>query len=190
MSRLITAALTAVFLLFANGALADSQEDRLREVLPEIQSAIMQQGLVKTLRAYNAARADMTQADIDVLETTWKAELGSGNQPLITGTVRNVTALRMRKVIRETGRVVSAINVVDARGLSIAQTSTLPCVWLGTTGNVTNIAAADPNMVLIGNVDSKGSARLSQFEAFFPVADPDTGELIGAVVLIVDAESL
>ena len=189
MSRFIILFSMAYVLLFANGALAESQEDRLRGDLPEIQSAIMQQNLVKTLRIVNENRRDMTQAEIDGLEAIWQAELNSGNQPLITGVVRNITALRLRKVIRDTGRVVSEIKVVDARGISIAQTTVFPSIWLGTDGNTPNIAAADPNMVLISNVESEALNRSRQLEAFFPVADPDTNELIGAVILVVEAES-
>lgn len=189
MSRFFVLFTTIYVLLFVNGALAESQEDRLRSTLPEIQTAILQQNLVKTLRTYNESRRDMTQADIDGLEAIWHAELGSGNQPLITGIVRNVTALRMRKVIRDTGRVVSAINVIDARGVSIAQTTTFPYIWQGKAEEATDIAAADPNMVLISNVESEASDQSRQLEAIFPVTDPDTNELIGAVILVVEAES-
>jgi len=175
-------------LLFANGAFAESQEDKLRNNLPEIRSALMQQDIVGTLRTYNKARHDMTQTDIEGLEAIWRAELGSGNQPLITGIVRNITALRMRKVIRDTGRVVSEINVIDARGVSIAQTTVFPHIR-GMAGEAGNIAAADPNMVLISSVDSQASDKSRQLEAFLPVIDPDTNELIGAVILVIEGES-
>ena len=132
MSRFIILFSMCYALLFANGALAESQEDRLRSNLTEIQAAIMQQNLVNRLRIVNENRRNMTQADIDGLDAIWHAELGSGNRPLVTGVVRNITALRMRKVIRDTGRVVSAINVIDARGVSIAQTTIFPHIWQGT----------------------------------------------------------
>ena len=189
MSRLTALALSAAVVFFANGALAESNESKLRQSLPELTSALMQQDIVKTLRTYNKARQDMTQAEIDGLEAIWHAELNSGNQPLITGVVRNMTALRMRKVIRDTGRVVSAINVIDARGVSIAQTTVFPHIWQGTAEEARDIAAADPNMVLINNVESDSLDRSRRLEAFFPVTDPDTNELIGAVILVVEAES-
>ena len=44
-------------------------------------------------------------------------------------------------------------------------------------------------MVLISTVESKASDQSRQLEAFFPVTDPDTNELIGAVILVVEAES-
>ena len=189
MTRLTALALSAVVVFFANGAFADSHEGKLRQMLPEIQSALMQQDIVETLRTYNKARKSMTQADIDGLEATWHAELDSGNRPLITGVVRNMTALRMRKVIRDTGRVISDINVIDARGVSIAQTTVFPHIWQGTAAEARDIAAADPNMVLISSVGSEASEQARQLEAFFPVTDPDTNELIGAVILVVEAES-
>ena len=189
MSRVIVLFSVIYALFFANGAFAETQEDKLRNALPEIQSALMEQDIVGTLRTYNRARDSMSQADIDGLEAIWRAELGSGNQPLITGVVRNITALRMRKVIRDTGRVISEINVLDARGVSIAQTTVFPHISQGTAGEAEDIAAADPNMVLISSVESQASDQSRQLEAFYPVIDPDTNELIGAVILVMEAES-
>jgi len=188
MSRLTAFALWAAVVLFANGAYADSPADRFQRIMPEIQSALMAQDLVKTLRTYNNSRQDMTQAYIDGLEATWQAELNANIQPLITGIVKNITAMRMRKVIRDTGRVISEINVIDAKGVSIAQTTVFPHIWQGSAAEAKDIAAANPNMVLISN-ESDASNQSRQLEAFFPVTDPDTNELIGAVILVIEAES-
>lgn len=190
MSRLAVLSLSFAILLFANGARADSHEDKLREYLPKIQSALMAQDVVKTLRNYNETRGDMTRDDIDGLEAIWQSELNSANRLLITGTVRNVTALRMKKVIRNTGRIVKQINLVDARGLSVAQTTAFPRIWQETTEKIMNVATVNPNMVSIGDIEFDESGQQRQFEAIVPVTDPDTDALIGSVILIVDADAL
>ena len=190
MSRYFVVALSLAASLFANAALADSHEEKLRVLLPGVQSALMEQGVVKTLRNYNETRRNISRADIDGLEAIWQAELNSANRPLVTGIVRNVTALRLRKVIRDTGRVVMQINLVDARGLSIAQTTVFPQIWQGTTEKLMQVATASSNMLSIGDIESDGTGQSRQFEAAFPVADPDTGALIGAVILVVDADAL
>jgi hypothetical protein len=190
MSRHFAVALSLAVSLFANGALADSHEEKLRQFLPNVQSAIMEQDVVSTLRNYNEIHRDMTRADIDGLEAIWQAELNSANRPLITGVVRNVTALRMKKVIRDTGRVIMQINLVDATGLSIAQTAVFPRIWQGAPEKIMNIATAGPNMVSVGDIVFNGSGQPRQFEAIFPVADPETDELIGSVILVIDADAL
>jgi hypothetical protein len=190
MFRPIVFSLPVAVLLFANGARADSHEDKLREYLPQIQSALIEQDVVKTLRNYNETRRDMTRTEIDGLEKIWQAELGSMNRPLITGTVRNVTALRMRKVVRNTGRIVTEINLLDARGLSVAQTSIFPRIWAAQTETLMNVATVNPELMRVGEIASDGPNQSRRFEAVVPVADPDTDELIGSVILVVDAEAL
>lgn len=181
MFKIIALALSAVVLLFANTAIAEPREDRLREILPEIQTAIMQQDLVRTLRTYNKNRGDMTQADIGGLEAIWQAERTAGNQPLTTGVVQNIVALRMRKVIRDTGKVVTAINVIDARGLSIAQTTAFPCIWQGQKTQIVDVSNdASPEI----------SIRERESEIQLAITDPDTGERIGTVIILIDADTL
>jgi len=190
MSRLSVTALSLAVLLFANGARADSHEEKFREYLPKIQSALMAQDVVRTLRNYNEIHREMTRADIDGLEAIWQAELKSANRPLITGVVRNVTALRLQKVVRDSGRIVTDINLVDAKGMSIAQTTVFPSIWQRSAETIMNVATVSPNTVTIGDIEFDGSGQPSRFEAVFPVADPDTQELIGSVILFVDADAL
>ena len=190
MSRLVVLSLSLAVLLFANGARADSHEEKLREYLPKIQSALMEQDVVKTLRNYNEIRSDMTRADIDGLEAIWQSELNSANRPLITGVVRNVTSLRMKKVIRNTDRIIMRINLVDARGLSVAQTAVFPRFWQVATEQIMNVATFNSNMVSVGDIGFDESGKQRQFEATIPVADPDTDELIGAVIVVIDADAL
>jgi len=190
MSRYVVLTLSLAVLLFATGARADSHEEKLREYLPKIQSALMDQGVVKTLRNYNETRRNMTLADIEGLEAIWQAELQSANRPLVTGIVRNVTTLRLQKAIRDTGRIVMQINLVDARGLSVAQTAVFPRIWQEATEKIMNVATVNSSMVSVGNIEFDGSGQTRQFEAIFPVTDPDSDELIGAVILVVDADAL
>ncbi len=190
MSRFVVLSLSLAISLFANGALADSHEEKLRQFLPTVQSALMEQDVVRTLRKYNEIHREMTRADIDGLEAIWQAEMSSANRPLVTGVVRNVTALRMKKVIRETGRVIMRINLVEAKGLSVAQTAVFPRIWQGPTEKIMNVATVNSNMVSIGDIEFDDSGKQRQFEATFPVTDPDTDELIGAVILVIDADAL
>ncbi len=190
MIRVFVLSLSVSILLFANTAHADSHEDKLREYLPQIQSALIEQDVVKTLRNYNETRRDMTRTEIDGLEEIWQAELGTTIRPLITGTVRNVTALRMRKVVRNTGPIVTEINLLDARGLSIAQTSVFPRIWEEQTETLMNVATVNAELVRVGEIASDGPGQSRRFEAIVPVADPDTDEVIGSVILVVNADAL
>ena len=190
MSRLIALGLSATVLFFANAALAGPQDDRLQRILPEIQATIMQQGVVTTLRTYNKSRRDLTQADIDGLESIWQADLNSGNQPLVTGVVRNMASLRMRKVIRDTGHIVTAINIIDTRGLSVAQTTVFPYISHGRKAQIASASMFGAAGPAIRKHEFDDSTRENLLEVQFAVADPDTDARIGTVILFIDMDSL
>lgn len=187
MLRLATISFAAGFLFFANAAFANSCESKILNILPEIRTAIVQKEVVNTLRSYNRSRSDMTQADIDMMEATWQSELSSANQPLIRGVVRNIVALRMRKVIRDTGRVISEIRIIDAKGISIAQTSVGPNIWRPETEKIIRASMIDGDTVFIDKFKIGDSTWA---EINFTVADPDTNKPIGTVVITIDVAAL
>ena len=123
MSRITCLAAAAAMFLVSNAAFADSHETKISKVLPDVQSLIVQQDLINALRASNKARGTMPQADIDALEAQWKSQRDASTHPLVDSVVENELAARMRKVIEETGTIINEIGVIDANGLSIAQSS-------------------------------------------------------------------
>ncbi len=190
MSRVFAVALSLAVSLSANVALADSHEEKIKKFLPAVESALMDEGVVRTLRNYNATRRDMTQSDIDGWERIWQAELGSNNRPLITGVVRNITALRMSRVMRGTGGIILKINLLDARGVSVAQTEVFPTIRQNSTAQLINVALTGPKILTVSELDFDGEGYTRQFEVLVPVIDPETDALIGSAILVVDADAL
>lgn len=190
MSRLFAVVLPCAVSLFANAALADSHEEKIREFLPAFESALMDEGVVRTLRNYNAIRRDMTQADIDGWERIWQAELDSNNRPLITGVVRNIAALRMSRVMRETGGIIQKINLLDERGVSVAQTEVFPTIRQNSTAQLINVALTGPKILSVSEPAFDGTGYTRQFEVVVPVFDPGTDALIGSAILVIDADAL
>lgn len=190
MSRYAAMPLLAAVSLFATAAFADSHEAKVKKILPGIQAAIVQQDVIDTLRATNKARGTMSQAEIDKLEATWKPQRDASVRPLIDSVVENPLAARMRKVIEDNGLTITEIGVIDANGLSIAQSSANSDIWQGEEVKFTKTFLVGPNAVFIDEIEFDSSTQSYQSQANFTVVDPDTGKPIGAVTVGLNVDTL
>lgn len=189
-SRISTLALASAMVFAAHAVRADTHIEPIKKVLPGIQAAIMQADLIEALRASNEERKSFNQGDIDKMENRWQAEVDGDEHPLVDGVVENPLAARMRKVIEENGGVVTEIGVIDAQGLSIAQSSTNSDIWQGEEVKFTKTFLVAPDAVFIDEVEFDGSTQSIQSQANFSVADPDTGKVIGAVTVGINVDAL
>lgn len=190
MSRYTAVPLLAAVSLFATAAFADSHEAKVKKILPGIQAAIVQQDVIDTLRATNKTRGTMSQAEIDKLEATWKPQRDASVRPLIDSVVENPLAARMRKVIEDNGLTITEIGVIDANGLSIAQSSANSDIWQGEEVKFTKTFLVGPNAVFIDEIEFDSSTQSYQSQANFTVVDPDTGKPIGAVTVGLNVDTL
>lgn len=185
------AAFAAVFLFAAPGyAQQDAHIEPVKKILPDIMSAIVQDDLVQALRVSNGKRNGMTQAEIDRIEATWQREIDSANRPLIDSVVENGLAARMRQVIAQRGDIITEIGVIDAAGLSIAQSSPNSDIWQGDEPKWQKTYLVGPNAIFIDEVEFDSSTQSMQSQANFTVKDPATGKAIGAVTVGFNVDAL
>lgn len=190
MKHISLIALAATVLLLATGAFADSHEAKVQRILPGIQTAVVQQDLIDSLRASNRARDTMSRAEIDKLEAAWKPQRDASVRPLIDSVVENPLAARMRKVIEDNGPMIIEIGVIDANGLSIAQSSVNSDIWQGEEVKFTKTFKAGPGAVFIDEIEFDSATRSHQSQASFSVTDPDTRKVIGAVTVGLNVDAL
>jgi hypothetical protein len=189
-SRISALAVASAMVFVAHAANADSHIEPIKKVLPGIQAAIVQADLVQALRASNEQRKNFSQGDIDKMEETWQAEVDGDKHPLVDSVVENPLAARMREVIESNGDVVTEIGVIDATGLSIAQSSANSDIWQGEEVKFTKTFPAGPDAVFIDEVEFDGSTQSIQSQANFTVADPETGKAIGSVTVGINVDAL
>ena len=191
MLRAITIIAAGLIVITGSPAFAeDAHIKPIKNALPEIMSMIVQDDLIEALRASNAKRSHMTQSDIDKLEATWQKEIDSSNRPLIDSVVENSLAARMRKVIDSDGNRINEIGVIDAMGLSIAQSSPNSDIWQGEEVKFTKTFQVGPNAVFVDEVEFDNSTQAMQSQANFTVKDPATGKAIGAVTVGINIDDL
>ena len=190
MLRVITIFAAGLIAIAGSNAFADSHEGTIKKAMPEIMSMIVQGDLIEALRASNSRRGQMTQADIDSLEATWQREIDRSNRPLIDSVVENDLAARMREVIARSGNRVNEIGVIDANGLSIAQSTPNSDIWQGEEIKFTKTFLVGPEAMFVDEVEFDNSTQSMQSQANFTVKDPVTGKPIGAVTVGFNVDAL
>jgi hypothetical protein len=190
LSRIAAATLISIVASPAFAAGEDAHVAKIEKILPEIVSAIVQDDVVATLNATNAKRDGLTQDEIDRLEATWQQEIDSTNRPLVDSVVGNPLSERMRQVIDARSGLITEIGVIDAIGLSIAQSSRNSDIWQGEEPKWRKTYLVGPDAVFIDEVEFDKSTQSFQSQANFTVKDPVTGQPIGAVTVGINMDAL
>jgi hypothetical protein len=190
LSRIAAATLISIVASPAFAAGDDAHVAKIEKILPEIVSAIVQDDVVATLNATNAKRDGLTQDEIDRLEATWQQEIDSTNRPLVDSVVGNPLSERMRQVIDARSGLITEIGVIDAIGLSIAQSSRNSDIWQGEEPKWRKTYLVGPDAVFIDEVEFDKSTQSFQSQANFTVKDPVTGQPIGAVTVGINMDAL
>ena len=114
--------------------------------------------------------------EIDAMENTWKAELDSENYDLIASVVETpLERSSARFVIDKSDGLITEINVMDAKGLSVGQTSPNSDIWQGGRNQIhQNFSRCCPDALFVDEVEEDGSTQSFQSQSNFTVADPAT----------------
>jgi len=190
MLRAFTIIAVGLIAFTGSPAFADSHVKPIERAMPEIMAMIVQNDLIEALRASNAKRGHMSQRDIDQLEAVWQKEIDSSTRPLIDSVVENPLAERMRQVIAKSGNKVNEIGVIDANGLSIAQSTPNSDIWQGEEIKFTKTFLVGPEAMFVDEVEFDNSTQSMQSQANFTVKDPVTGKPIGAVTVGFNVDAL
>ncbi len=188
--RNLICASTLILFAISSSVRADSHEAAISKVLPDILSKISSAQIINAINASNAARANMSQAEIDALEKTWQSERKASARPLIDTIVKNPSADHLRSVLEGSGGMISEINLMDAKGMSIAQTDQNSDIWQGDESKYKKTYPAGPDARFIDELEFDGSTQSYQSQANATIVDPATGKAIGAVSVGFNIESL
>lgn len=146
--------------------------------------------LIDAIRTQNTAHAGLTQANIDAMDLAWRAEVGQPDTPTISAVVNNAASDFLRARVSATGGQISEAFVMDAHGLNVAASHTTSDYWQGDEAKFTDTFGKGPGARHFSDIERDESTRTYQGQASFTITDPDTGEVIGAMTVGIDAEAL
>lgn len=146
--------------------------------------------LIAAIKAQNLAHASLTQAQIDTLDKTWRAEVGAADTPTITPVVTNALSDFLRGKLAESGGVIAEAFVMDDRGLLVGASGITSDYWQGDEEKFTLTYPRGPAAVHESAVEFDDSTQLYIGQVSFTISDPATGAAIGAITLGLDAEAI
>ena len=146
--------------------------------------------ILDAIRAQNAETAGLTQAEIDAMDARWRAEVGTGATPTIDGVLKNPVSDMLRGHVDAMAGKVTEIFVMDARGLNVASSAVTSDYWQGDEEKFSATAGVGPDARHFSEIEKDESTGSYQGQASFAITDPDTGAVIGAMTVGINAESL
>ncbi len=84
-----------------------------------------------TVNAQNRHHADLTQADIDALDGTWRSEREAAEQPLISAILSNPASTYLTRMQAQSIGLYTEIFIMDAHGLNVGQSNISSDFWQG-----------------------------------------------------------
>ncbi|MDX8350890.1 hypothetical protein [Cognatiyoonia sp. IB215182] len=183
--------MTLTFLVAAQAASADEFAPALEAYLhSNVTAWATDPVILDALRSANSRTADFQSDQILALDQAWRAEVGQSNAPTIEPILNNAAADFLRGQVNASGGTISEIFIMDSVGLNVAASSVTSDMWQGDEAKFTETYSAGPGATHIGDVEFDESAQTYLGQVSMAISDPDTGELLGAVTVGVNAEQL
>jgi hypothetical protein len=189
MKKFLIVALTAIFL--APAAYADEHTTAIRNLADsQIKGWTASPAIVAAVKAQNGKHAGLTQADIDALDKKWRAETKASAKPMIDELLGRDASKKLAGYKDGGAGLFTEIFVMDNKGLNVAQSDATSDYWQGDEAKWQKTFLAGPDGMFIDEVEFDDSTQTYQVQVSISVADPDSGEAIGAITVGVNVELL
>jgi hypothetical protein len=146
--------------------------------------------LVAAILAQNAVSAGYDQAQIDALDTQWRAEVDAAAKPLIDATMGNAASQYLVGVQTDSAGLFTELFATDAVGLNVAQSTVTSDYWQGDEEKFTGAFGAGADGIVLGEVEQDESTQTFQSQVSITITDPATGAPIGTITAGVDVSML
>ena len=190
MKRFVPFAITGL-LLAGSTALAEDVAADLNALANESILAIVQAPeIVDAVKAQNAETAAYDAARVEALDQAWRAQLGKAERPLIAETLDRPASRYLAAARDNSGGLFTEIIVMDAKGLNVAQSDPTSDYWQGDEAKWLETYARGKDAVHISEIEKDESTQARQSQVSRTIADPATGEPIGAITVGINVELL
>ena len=170
--------------------LANEFEPALRQLAEtELAPALADPALVAAIRAQNTRNAGLSEPEIVALDEEWRASVGGGST-LIEGVIGRPEANTLRALREGSAGLLTEVFVMDAVGLNVAASDVTSDFWQGDEAKWQETFLVGPGTVHVSTVDFDESTQTYQSQVSLTVADPETGEAIGAATFGVNVAYL
>ena len=146
--------------------------------------------LVEAIANQNQETNGLGQADVDALDTQWRAEVGTDGSALINDVLNNDAAEFLRAQVEASGGRITEVFIMDAQGLNVAASSATSDMWQGDEAKFQMTYSVGSDAVHFGEIELDESSQRYQAQISLTIVDTESGAAIGAMTVGVDADSL
>lgn len=146
--------------------------------------------ILAALKTQNAETAVYDQDQINNMDLDWRAQVGTSNSPLVDQVISNPAADYLREQVNASGGAITEVFIMDAQGLNVAASAPTSDMWQGDEAKYQETYLIGPNATHFSDIEFDESSQTYQGQISISVTDPETGDVVGAITVGVDAEAL
>lgn len=189
--RTATAGAALALALAAGPAAANPYETSMRDYLEtEVLLWVFDSALIDAIRDQNSRLGQLPQDEIDALDAQWRAEVGTGDQPLVDQVLGHPASSFLQARAHDSAGAITEIFLMDFNGLNVAATGATSDYWQGDEPKFQQTYEVGPGAVFVDEVEFDESTQGYQGQVSVSVLDPDTREVIGAITVGLNADML
>lgn len=190
MRKIVIAVLASILFAPVAHAAGEHEAPIRKLVADQIKGWTSNPAIVQAVKAQNEKHAGLTQADIDALDQKWRAETEASAKPMIDGLLARDASKKLVAYKNDGAGLFTEIFVMDNKGLNVAQSDATSDYWQGDEAKWKKTFLAGADGMFIDEVEFDESTQTYQAQVSVSIADPDSGEAIGAITVGVNVELL
>lgn len=154
-----------------------------------VMSWAMSPQVINAVNAQNAKTAGTSEAQIIEWDNEWREQVGQSIQPRVEAVMGHELSAFLGEQVADSGGRITEIFVMDALGLNVAASGVTSDYWQGDEDKFTQSFGAGAGAVFVDAVEFDESAQSYQGQVSISLTDPDTGEVVGAMTIGLNAEA-
>lgn len=145
--------------------------------------------VIAAIKAQNEKNAGLSQADVDALDQTWRAEVESADKPMIDAVLGNELSKFLQQKQAEAEGTIAEVFVMDAKGLNVGQSDVTSDYWQGDEDKFSKSFGAGKDAIFVDEAEKDESTQALQSQASVTISD-ESGAPIGAITIGVNLDAL
>ena len=146
--------------------------------------------VINAIKKQNARHADLSQRDINAMDKKWRAETGAAKRPMIDRILANELSRFLAQARKDQHGIVTEVFIMDNRGLNVGQSDVTSDYWQGDETKWQKTFLVGPDAIIVDEIELDESTQTFQSQLSMSIADPATGQVIGAITVGIDVEAI
>ncbi|WP_246727622.1 hypothetical protein [Agrobacterium sp. MA01] len=160
----------------------DTRQLITADLVQEMRASLETEIAWLTVGAQNNRLHDLTQAQIDELDTQWKAEREVADKPVIAATLSNPLSVYLARMQGRSLGLYAEIFVMDQNGLNVGQSSVTSDFWQGDEDKFQKTYNVSEDALFIDEPEWDEEAKIWRNQVSFTLVDASRKK-IGAVTI-------